>query len=125
MKPEPQDLLVPSKENRKNTYGMVQSYKTSAQTLRYQACDPELEEDFLKPVSIPTISFKEKSTHFHGWDWSHVLPNQSHTSENNSFVQNYHLTESLAHMPPTLCSFLPHFTGISHMAGRCQVNTMS
>lgn len=103
---ETQDLLVPSKENRKNTYGTVQSYNTSAQTLRYQACDPELEEDVLKPVSVPTMTFREKSTHFHGCDWSHVLPNQSHTSENNGFMQN-HL--SLLHATQ---SFLPHLTRI-------------
>ena len=88
---------------------MVQSYKTSAQTLRYQACDPGLEEDVLKPVSIPTIHFREKSTYFHGCDWSHVLPNQSHTSENNSFVQNYHLRVShTCHLFYALFFHTPH-----------------
>lgn len=45
---------------------MVHSYKTSAQTLRYQACAPGLEEDVLKPVSMVRAS-EGKSTHFHGW----------------------------------------------------------
>lgn len=35
---------------------MVQSYNTSAHILRYQACDPELEEDGLKPISMDRTS---------------------------------------------------------------------
>lgn len=60
---------------------MVQSYNTSAQTLRYQACDPELEEDVFKPISMPTLNFRQKSMHFHGCDWSRVLTDQPQTSE--------------------------------------------
>lgn len=71
----------------KNTYGTIQSYTTSAHILRYQAFDPKLEEDVVKPVSTPTINFRgEKNTHFHGCDWSCVLPDQSQTSENHDFV---------------------------------------
>lgn len=35
---------------------MVQSYKASVHTLRYQAWDPELEEDVTKPVSVEETS---------------------------------------------------------------------
>lgn len=78
---------------------MVQSYKTSAHILRYQACDPKLEEDVLKPISIPTMNFRGKSEHFHGCDWSQILPDdQSQTSRNDGCVQYHHLTVSLTHV---------------------------
>lgn len=78
---------------------MVQSYKTSAHILRYQACDPKLEEDVLKPISIPTMNFRGTSAHFHGCDRSQILPDdQSQTSGNDGCVQYHHLTVSLTHV---------------------------
>lgn len=72
---------------------MVHSYKTSAHILRYQACDPKLEEDVLKPISIPTTNFRGTSTHFHGCDWSQVLlGDQSQTGGNVGGAQYHHLT---------------------------------
>lgn len=97
----------------KNTYGTVQSYKTSAHILRYQACDPKLEEDVVKPISTPIINFRRKNMHFH-WLWlvAYRFPTNprpvktltlcgfitaqcfpSHTCTNNE---------------PALCYWLPH-----------------
>lgn len=48
--PEPQGFVstpqveMLKKKKQKHTYGTVQSYKTSAHILRYQASDPKLEE---------------------------------------------------------------------------------
>lgn len=80
----------------KNTYGWIQSYTTSAHTLRYQACDPKLEED-VKPVSFPDARFGGKSVRFHGSDQSLIAVDQSQTSENNGVVQHHHLSVSHTH----------------------------
>lgn len=72
------------------------------------------------------MNFRGKSTHFHGCDWSHVVPNQSQNGKNNWSVHNYHLSVSLTHaqmFKPALRSFSSTSTGILHMAGTWHVNT--
>lgn len=93
----------------KSTYGSIQSYTTSAHTLRYQACDPKLEED-VKPVSCPITHFRGKSVRFHGSDQSSFVVDQSQSSENNGVVQHHHLTLSLTHMHKDQNNKLPFFS---------------
>lgn len=47
-------------EGKKHTYGTVQSYKTSAHILRYQACDPKLEGDVVIPISSSVNSLQKE-----------------------------------------------------------------
>lgn len=106
----------------KNTYGTIQSYTTSAHILRYQACDPKLEEDVVKPVSTPTINFRGKKTHISMVVIGHVFCLTNHrpvkTTTLCSTITSRCLSHTCTSKKPALFSST-HF----HTAGRRHVNT--